>query len=292
MQGRRLYVCVNGQILSAKEKCLQAHDFAVLYGAALFETFRTWQGRFFGLAHHWRRLWESAAWLGWSEKLPPEETLTEWVRRTFVANRPAAPNADWRFRVTISPGLIDRQKGWWEWGEGEPTVLIMADPLPLDFDARLEAGWSAVLVPWRRPKELPLWQIKSTNYLANLLARRYAHQRGAQEGIWLNTDGNLTEGTSSNLFLLVDGQLWTAPVDEGLLPGVVRSFVIDLALRMGLAVREEPLPSAVLERAEEAFVTNAVVGVVPLLAIEERRFSTAVGRRLRAQFFRHACGML
>ncbi|MFA0777104.1 MAG: hypothetical protein PVTTEEND_000818 [Candidatus Fervidibacter sp.] len=286
-------VCVNGQILSAEGNCLRANDFAVLYGAALFETFRTWRGHFFGLAHHWRRLRESAAWLGWDQKLPSDETLTEWVQQTLAANRPEAPKNDWRLRVTISPGVVDWRKGWWEWGEGEPTIFITATPLPLDFDACLEAGWRAVIAPWRRPKEFPLWQIKSANYLANLLARRYAHQRGAQEAIWLNTDGNLTEGTNSNLFLVMDGRLWTAPVGEGLLAGVARRFVLDLATQMGLPVREEPLPLTSLDRAREAFVTNAVIGVVPLLQIEGRQLAeTVMGQMLRGEFLRRACGML
>jgi branched-chain amino acid aminotransferase len=285
-------VCLNGQMLSVGERCLRANDFAVLYGAALFETFRTWHGRFWELTCHWRRLRESATWLGWGEKLPPDETLTEWVQQTFAVNRPAAPERDWRFRVTVSPGVADWQKGWWEWGEGEPTVLITATPLPLGFDARLKAGWQAVFAPWRRPKEFPLWQVKSANYLANLLARRYAHQQGAQEAIWLNTDGNLTEGTSTNLFLVVNGCLLTPPVEEGLLAGVTRQFILALAPQMGFPVKEVPLPLTMLDRAQEAFVTNAVVGVVPLTAMEGQRFQVRLTQRLRTRFLSHVCGTL
>ncbi|MFN3422578.1 MAG: aminotransferase class IV, partial [Armatimonadota bacterium] len=215
-----MIACVNGKLVSADEAFVSSFDFGFLYGVGLFETFRTWNGKLLALEQHLKRLETDLLALGWS--LPvSKDTLCDWVRETVKANSNIiVKGQDLRLRLTVTPGIVDPQKGWWELGTNEPTIVIHATPLPADFDQRNENGWTAVITPWRRPKDFPLWQIKATSYFANVIARRYAKSRGADESIWLNTDGNLTEGTATNLFLVCGGELWTAPKQEGLLPGV------------------------------------------------------------------------
>jgi len=282
-----IIACINGELVPMEEAKVSSFDFGFLYGVGLFETFRTWHGRIFGLERHLTRLMKDATSLGW--QLPTSETLTDWVLRTLKANRAIiAEGKDVRVRITVTPGVVDPSKGWWDFATTEPTVVIHVTPLPPDFDSRNERGWTAVLAPWQRPKDFPLWQIKATTYFANVLARRYARSQGADEAIWLNTDGNLTEGTATNLFVICDGEIWTSPPEEGLLPGVARSLVIELAASLGMPVLERPIPLSTLNRAEEAFVTNAVVGLVPLTKIGDTLLpSTQTSFQLRYALFDH-----
>jgi len=278
-----LVACVNGKLVPASQAFVSSFDFGFLYGVGLFETFRTWGGKLFALERHLNRLESDLRALGL--KLPfGTETLAHWIDETVKANGEfLSEGRDLRLRVTVTPGIVDPQKGWWSWDDSEPTVVIHATPLPSDFDRRNEPGWKAVIAPWRRPKEFPLWRFKATTYFANVLARRYAKSQGADEAIWLNSDGNLTEGTATNLFVVCNGELLTAPPEEGLLAGVMRSLVVEIAGELGLSVRERPLPLDILGDAEEAFVTNAVVGVVPLTEIADKRFaSTALAKQIRS----------
>ncbi|MCS3918091.1 aminotransferase class IV [Fervidibacter sacchari] len=285
---RGIIACINGKLVPKEEAKVSSFDFGFLYGVGLFETFRTWRGRLVGLERHLSRLMKDATNLGW--QLPPTlETLTDWVLRTLKANKSLiAEGKDVRVRITVTPGTVDPAKGWWDFASAEPTVVIHVTPLPPDFDSRNERGWTAVLAPWRRPKDFPLWQIKATTYFANVLARRHARSKGADEALWLNTDGNLTEGTATNLFVICDGEIWTPPPEEGLLPGVARSLVIELAASLGFSVIERPIPLSTLSRAEEAFLTNAVIGLVPLTKIGDTLLpSTQTSLQLRSAFFDH-----
>ena len=287
---RGIIACINGKLVPKEEAKVSSFDFGFLYGVGLFETFRTWRGRLVGLERHLSRLMKDAKNLGW--QLPPTlETLTDWVLRTLKANKSLiAEGKDVRVRITVTPGTVDPAKGWWDFASAEPTVVIHVTPLPPDFDSRNERGWTAVLAPWRRPKDFPLWQIKATTYFANVLARRHARSQGADEALWLNTDGNLTEGTATNLFVICDGEIWTPPPEEGLLPGVARSLVIELAASLGFSVIERPIPLSTLSRAEEAFLTNAVIGVVPLTKIGDTLLpSTQTSLQLRSALIAHWC---
>ena len=280
--------CINGELVPREEAKVSSFDFGFLYGVGLFETFRTWRGRLVGLERHLSRLMKDATNLGW--QLPPTlETLSDWVLQTLKANKSLiAEGKDVRVRITVTPGTVDPAKGWWDFASAEPTVVIHVTPLPPDFDSRNERGWTAVLAPWRRPKDFPLWQIKATTYFANVLARRHARSKGADEALWLNTNGNLTEGTATNLFVVCDSEIWTPPPEEGLLPGVARSLVIELAASLGFSVIERPIPLSTLSRAEEAFLTNAVIGVVPLTKIGDTSLpSTQISLQLRSAFFDH-----
>lgn len=283
-----MVACVNGKLAPAPQAFVSSFDFGFLYGVGLFETFRTWNGRLFGFERHLKRLEDDLQALNWN--LPfSMETIAEWTQKTIEANREfLAKGNDLRLRITVTPGIVDPQKGWWELGTSEPTVVIHATPLPADFDRRNERGWKAVIAPWRRPKDFPLWRFKTTTYFANVLARRYAKSQGAEEAIWLNTDGNLTEGTATNLFVVRGSELLTAPADEGLLAGVMRSLVIEIACELDLKVCEQPLPLEILNEAEEAFVTNAVIGVVPLTKIADRHLaSVKLSMRIRSALFDH-----
>ena len=282
-----IIACINGKLVPKEEAKVSSFDFGFLYGVGLFETFRTWHGRLVGLERHLSRLVKDAANLGWQFPLTLE-TLTDWVLRTLEANKSLiAEGRDARVRITVTPGTVDPAKGWWDFATTEPTVVHVT-PLPQDFDSRNERGWTAVLAPWRRPKDFPLWQIKATTYFANVLARRHARSQGADEALWLNTDGNLTEGTATNLFVICDGEIWTPPPEEGLLPGVARSLVIELAASLGIPVLECPIPLSTLSRVEEAFLTNAVIGLVPLTKIGDISLpSTQTSLQLRSAFFDH-----
>jgi len=286
--GREVIVCINGELKRAEDAKVSSFDFGFLYSVGLFETLRTWDGRLFGLKRHLTRLLKDAMELGWQLTLTME-TLSNWVWQTLEANKLfITKDGDVRIRITVTPGIVDPTKGWWEIKADKPTVVIHVTPLPPDFDSRNEKGWSAVLAPWRRSKDLPLWQVKATTYFANVLARRYAKLQGADEALWLNTDGNLTEGTATNLFLVCEGALWTPPPNEGLLPGITRSLVIDLARSLGVAVYERPIPLEALNQAEEAFVTNAVVGVVPMRKINDLSIpATQISFQFRSLLFAH-----
>jgi branched-subunit amino acid aminotransferase/4-amino-4-deoxychorismate lyase len=284
-----LIACVNGDLVAASDASVSSFDFGFLYGVGVFETFRTWNGKAVALERHLERLITSCQVLGWQVPFG-KETLAEWVYATIRANRSALRyGQDLRVRITVTPGRVDPQVGWWVVRGDEPTVVIHAVALPPDFDRRHEDGWVAVIAPWRRPKELPVWQFKVTAYFAHLLAYQYARNQGAHEAIWLNTDGNLTEGTTTNLFVVHDGALWTAPTEEGLLAGIARSLVLDLADSLGWVVRVHPLPLRILQGAEEAFVTNAVIGVVPLTRLAQKPFtSSLIGKQMRSAWFAYA----
>ncbi len=265
-----LFACVNGRIVPASQATVSSFDFGFLYGVGLFETLRTWKGHLFMLERHLVRLEQDCRALGW--QLPfGRETLAQWLQETVQANAAFLANGqDLRLRLTVTPGLVDPTKGWWAVSAQHPTVVIHATPLPPDFDARHERGWTAVLAPWRRPLSFPLWQFKTTNYFANVLARQYALQQGADEALWCNTEERLVEGTATNLFVVYNGELWTPPPEEGLLPGIARSVVLEVAVALGLTVCERPVPLDLLPCLEEAFVTNAVIGVVSLTKVGDR----------------------
>ncbi len=122
----------------------------------------------------------------------------------------------------------------------------------------------------RRERESALSRIKSINYLPNILAKLEAKQKGADEGIMLNSRGHLTEATVSNIFLISQGRLLTPSLESGPLPGITRKTVIELAPTLGLEVSEREIKLSELMEAEEAFLTNSGQEVVPLTEVNGR----------------------
>ncbi|MCL6614095.1 MAG: aminotransferase class IV [Firmicutes bacterium] len=246
-------------------------DRGFLYGDGVFETILVREGRPVFLPAHLARLGQGAAALG--IVLPySERALAEAV--TAVVRQNGISTGAVRLTVSRGPG----ERGLAPAGNLRPTVLVAATP-GLPYGPKVyEEGLAAVLLPWPRNERSPLSRIKSTSCAENVLGAMAAERAGADEGIFLNTSGYLAEGTKTNLFLVKDGEVLTPPVEAGALPGIVRALVL-----ASFPVRERMLALEDLFAAEEAFLTNSLLGVAPLVrvnghALADGRLGPVTGR--------------
>jgi branched-chain amino acid aminotransferase group I len=261
-------VFLNGALVPRRDAGVSAFDHGFLYGCGLFETMRAYSGRIFRLRQHLDRLAGSAAFLG----IPLEGLdLGQACRDVLEANR----LGDARIRLAVSMGA----------GEAvpdppphpDPTVLVVASkhvPIPR---RRYEDGFKAIVSSIRQNSGSPVSRLKSSSYLGNLLARREAKGEGADEALLLNERGCLCEGSSSNVFLVRDGGLHTPSDASGCLAGITRSAVIEIAAGLGIPAAQREVRLEELLQADEAFVTNSIVEVMPLTVVD----GTRIGRGVR-----------
>ncbi|OGO52138.1 MAG: hypothetical protein A2148_12580 [Chloroflexi bacterium RBG_16_68_14] len=283
------WVYLDGVFVDAGQARVAAGDAGLLYGRGLFETFRARRGRVYLLERHLARLEAGAGTLG--IELPAAlGGLWDIVRE--LAERCGLDDARVRLTLTAGPSTLrlrSVQAGLRTSPEGgRPTLLLQARPAT-DYPERMyQQGASAIIVPVRRNETSPLSRVKSLNYLDNLLAREQARSAGADEALFLNTQGRLADGSASNVFLVKGGELLTPPVEDGALPGVTRGALLELAKGAGLGSREATLVSDDLLGADEAFLTNAVAGVLPLVSVDGVPVSSGAPgeatRRLRALY--------
>lgn len=275
------WVYLDGAYLPAAEARVAADDAGLLYGRGLFETFRARRGAVYRLERHLERLAAGAQVLGIA--LPPAlAELPDVVRE--LTERCGLEDARVRLTLTAGPSTGLRASA----GGGRPSLLIQARPAT-DYPERLhEVGVAAVVASVRRNETSPLSRVKSLNYLDNLLAREEARRAGADEALFLNTRGLLADGSASNIFILRGGGLLTPPVEDGALPGVTRGAVLELAGAADITAREASLSREELLGADEAFLTNAVAGVLPLVSVDGAKLGSGapgeVTRRARALY--------
>jgi len=244
-------VHLNGALVDAAQARIDPADRGLTLGDGLFETLRARDGRVLRLAAHLARLRAGAALLGLAP-LPSDAALAEALRDTLAGNR----LADGVLRLTVTRGPAPR--GLAPPTAAAPTVLVTAAPPP----APPKPQRAIVATVTRRNEHSPLARCKTLNGLDNVLARREAALRGADEALLLNTAGRLAEGTIANLFVVLDGIPVTPPLADGALPGVMRA---DVLAHGGAA--EGPLTPADPGRASEAFLSNSL-GIRPLVAVD------------------------
>lgn len=228
-------------------------------GEGVFETLRAYDGHPFRLGRHLDRAAAGARRLGFD--LPPHHELVDAVTATVAANRQLAD--DLALRVTATPGPLDPGTPWPPTPTGHPTLVVTAHALHVP-EARYRDGVTAITVGWGRE----LAEVKSVSFLAASLARREAAGAGADEALLTDGHGTVMEGATSNVFAVRDGRLHTPPTDGGVLAGVTRATVLELADILDLRVAEEPLPLDVLCGADEAFLTASTREVVPLVRVD------------------------
>jgi branched-chain amino acid aminotransferase len=269
----KLYL--NGRILEASAAHIDPADRGLLLADGLFETLRAYDGRPFRLEAHLARLAAGAAVLGMP--LPRASEIAAAANAVLQANELGSGS----LRITMTRGRGPR--GLLPPTGPEPTLMITAAPLPSLPDAM-----SARVVGLRRNEHSPLSRLKSLAYLDNILALREADAAGCAEAILLNTAGRIACGSRSNLFLVLEGVLATAPVSEGVLPGIARQTVLELAEQHGLLAKEVALPASALAEASEAFLTNSLIEVIALDRVDGRALPKGpLTARLR-QLYRQA----
>jgi branched-chain amino acid aminotransferase len=253
------WVWLDGALVRENAARISPADRGFLLGDGLFETLRAYGGRPFRLAEHLARLEAGGARIGL--ELPGD--LRDAVAVTLEAN----DLEEAAVRITVSRGVAD--PGLAPPLEAEPTVLVTArayHPRPEWYTHGIAASFASGRVDEHRASA----GLKQLGYLDGVLALREARAAGAEDALLLDTEGHVAEGAASNLFMLAGGVLRTPPLSCGILPGITRAVVLELAAARGLATREEPLTPAAVSTAEEAFLTSSLRELVPLTRLSGR----------------------
>lgn len=249
----------NGRFTTTDERVLGVEDRGFQFGDAIYEVFKFIGKRPIFLFEHFRRM---------ERGLREIEVRCPWTESEFVATMTEllARTAfdDGIVYVQVSRGEAERAHFWPD--DVEPTALAYSRQYRFPDAMKKDRGWRVITAPDHR------WhfcQVKSVNLLGNALAKKQAQRANADEAILL-ADGFVREGASSNFFAVRNGGLVTHPLDEHILPGVVRDRVIGLALRAKIRVDERPLREAELFDLDEAFITSTTQGVMPVTEIDGR----------------------
>ncbi len=252
-------VYLNGRLIKTGQAWIAPSDQGFLYGAGVFETMRTYNGCIFLLDRHLERLVSSAHVIGLANIDPAG--LKEACCSVVASNRLGSA----RVRLTVSRGRLSPFTSI----SGTPTILVQAQRYEPPGTEKYRLGYRAVLSTQPRYSKSMLVRHKTTNYLECLLARAQALGEGNDEALFINEAGNLTEGTASNLFLADrDGTLFTPPLDAGLLPGITRRFMLELAAKIGIEIIETNISQIDLKNFSEVFVTSSLIEVMPIASIK------------------------
>jgi branched-chain amino acid aminotransferase len=258
-------VYVNGQIVPEERATVSVFDHGFLYGEGVYETLRTYDRRPFLLDRHLARLRQSARMMALDVPCP-DDALSRAIDETIAAH-PGLDEAYIRILLTRGVGELSYSLS----ACASPTLIIIVKPLPPVPDRVFTEGIRLALVGVRRnhPDALnPL--IKSNNLLNNALAMQEAYRRGADEALMLNLAGDLAECSQSNVFLVSGGAAATPPISAGLLPGVTRAFVLEIARAAGITAEERRLTPTDLAAADEVFITGTTREITPVVMVDDR----------------------
>jgi len=288
-----VFVYINGKFYPKEQATVSVFDHGLLYGDGVFEGIRIYQVpneekvRIYRLRDHIERLYRSASAL----QIPLEKRLSvfeferavlETVRmnREWVLYPPSAPDFPRKVFNYIRP-VVTRGKG--DLGinpdkcQDQPTVIIIVDHIDLYGSEAYEKGIPVVVCETRRvPPECLDGRVKSLNYLNNIRGVLEANKNGVREGIMLTTGGMVAEATADNIFIFKDGKLKTPPVYLGILEGITRRSVIELAKEIGVPVEEVPFPIEEVYAAQEVFLTGTGAQIVPVIRVNQHPIANGI----------------
>jgi branched-chain amino acid aminotransferase len=277
-----LKIYIDGEYYDKEDAKISVYDHGLLYGDGVFEGMRIYNGRVFRLAEHLDRLWDSAQAI-WLEIPMTKLEMTKAVEDTIVLNDIKSGYV--RLIVTRGVGTLglDPNKC------ALPSVIIIADHIALYPEELYQKGLEIVTVSVPRVHPAALSpRIKSLNYLNNILAKIEGMQAGCIEALMLNHKGELAECTGDNIFLVRHGRLSTPPPDAGILEGITRGVVIELAKELGIAVSEVALTKYDAYVADECFLTGSAAELIPVVKLDGRAIGDGkpgpVTRKLTARF--------
>ena len=263
---RSTIVYLNGRYLPASRAQVSAFDRGFLYGDGLFETVRIYRGIPFALDAHLKRMRASGRRIGLV--IPHHARIWNGIIRELLRrNRLLASNT--AVRLTVIRGIG---------GEGllpprrvHPTVLLTLRRLDPEIPHLQERGVAVVLLPFHPGIGAFLAGVKTVDYLTASIAKRIARRRGAYEGVYCTPNGEILEGTTSNIFIVRGRSVLTPRLASGVLPGVTRSLVLKIAASEGFRAHEQRIKIEDLKKAEEAFLTASTIEILPIRSVENRR---------------------
>jgi branched-chain amino acid aminotransferase len=258
-------VFMNDRLVPEDEARVSVFDHGLLYGDGVFEGLRSYAGRVFRLEAHIDRLFASARAICLEIPLP-KEAVAKAVNDTLAANK----LADGYVRLVVTRGAgslgLDPNR------TKNPQVIVIADTISLYPREFYEQGLRIVTAATQRTQSAALSpRIKSLNYLNNIMAKLEGLQAGCVEALMLNHKGEVAECTGDNIFVVRQGRLLTPPPDAGILEGITRGAVMELAIAAGIDCREATLVRHDLYTADECFLTGTAAEVIPVVEIDGRR---------------------
>ena len=261
-------VYIGGKFVPQEEAKISVFDHGLLYGDGVFEGIRSYGGKVFRLLEHIARLYESAKAI-WLEIPMTQEAMCDAVNEAVRVNK--IDDGYIRLVVTRGAGTLGLDPNRCS----NPQVIIIADAISLYPKELYEKGLEIVTVSVQRSNPAALNpRIKSLNYLNNILAKIEGLQAGCIEALMLNHKGEVAECTGDNIFLVRGGVLFTPPLDAGILAGVTRDAVNELARGAGIDVREISLTKHDVYIADECFLTGTAAEVIPVVKVDSRTIGT------------------
>ena len=275
-------IYLNDRLVPPEQAVVSVYDHGLLYGDGVFEGIRVYGSRVFLMSKHIERLYESARAI--RLEIPLSQDAMAAATREVVADNGIV---DGYIRLIVTRGGdqlgLDIRK------TSNPQVIIIADTISLYPEEHYENGLKLITAATIRNHPAALSpRIKSLNYLNNIMAKVEATDAGCLEAVMLNHKGEVSECTGDNLFLVKKGQLLTPPLDAGILAGITRETVMELAVAAGIEVIERPLTKHDVYIANECFLTGTAAEVIPATSLDQRPIGDGqpgpVTKQLRAAF--------
>lgn len=261
-------VYINGKLYPKDEAKISVFDHGLLYGDGVFEGIRCYNGNVFKFSEHIDRLYDSARAISMEIQLTKDE-LKDAVINTLKANN----LKDSYIRLVVTRGV--GKLGLNPFNCTKPQIIIITDFIQLYSKELYEKGLNAIIVSTIRNHSNALNpNIKSLNYLNNILAKIECINAGATEGIMLNKDGYVAEGTGDNIFIVKNNEVLTPHASAGILIGITRNVVMELAKEAGMTVREEQLTQSDLYNADECFLTGTAAEIIPVVNLDGRKIAS------------------
>jgi branched-chain amino acid aminotransferase len=275
-------VYISGKLYDKSDAKISVFDHGLLYGDGVFEGIRAYSGRVFRLKQHVDRLYESAQGIHLQIPMSREEMVNA-IRETLAYNK----LIDAYIRVVVTRGAgslgLDPRK------TTDPQVIIITDHISLYPEELYDDGLKIITAATTRnhPNAVNP-RIKSLNYLNNILAKIEGTQAGCLEALMLNHKGELAECTGDNVFVIQHGRIHTPSVDSGILEGITREAVIELARAAGYAVIERTMDRLDVFKAQECFLTGTAAELIPVVECDGRVIGSGqpgpITRELRRRF--------
>jgi len=253
-----MLVFLNGHFLPEAQAVIPVNDRGFLLGDGLFETIRVVNGRPFRMAQHLERMARGADFLKIKPPFPPKE-LEKFAGQLIEQNQ--MPDAILRVTLTRGPG----ERGYSPKNARTPTVVMTLHAAPLSENP---VEWNLVTSSFHIPATDLLSSFKTTSKILHVMARAEAAEKGADEALLINTNGEVAETASGNLFWVYQDKICTVPTGRGVLPGITRAVVLEICQTLGLQVNKRVIKPEALRNSEGIFVTQSALGIVPVVSFD------------------------